>query len=122
MSGEIEATARGHLAADAAVKLVNGQEVTELRIAVGVRRKDKTTGEWQDHRTDWVDVVVWGTQVGPCSKLTKGQLIEVRGSLEPRAYLSNAGDAVAATRITARSVTVVPRLTKTSDANTAAAA
>lgn len=108
MSGEIEGTARGHLAADAVVKVVNGQEVAELRMAVSVRRKD-SKGEWQDHRTDWVDVTCWGSRVGGAATLVKGQLVEVRGSLTPAAYIDKGGEAQPSTKLTARSVTVVPR-------------
>lgn len=104
MSGEIMATARGHLAADAVVKLASsGQEVAELRLAVGVRRKD-AAGEWVDHHTDWVDVSAWASLVGPASTLRKGELVEVTGPLTPDAYLASDGTARSSTRMTARTI------------------
>lgn len=108
MAGEMETTARGHLAADAVVKTVHGKEVAELRLAVGVRRKD-ASGEWQNHHTDWVDASVWGRFVAAVATLRKGQLVEIRGLLTPGAYLNKDGEAVAVSRMLASSVTVVPR-------------
>jgi single stranded DNA-binding protein len=107
MSGEIEATARGHLAADVEVVYVNGQEVGRFRLAVGVRRRD-ANGEWQSVRTDWLDVSCWGNLVGRISQLRKGAHVEVRGRLAPGAYLDKNGTAQPSTRITASSVTLVP--------------
>lgn len=116
MSGEIEATARGHLAADAEVRLANGKEVCALRIAVGVRRRTDS-GEWEDVRTDWIDVTVWGSQVGACSTLKKGDLVDVRGKLRPGAYLSKqTGEAVASLAIDTFGVAVVPRLPRAASA------
>lgn len=111
MAGEIEATARGHLAADAVVKSVNGREVAELRLAVGVRRKDASE-VWQDVRTDWVDVSAWNHLVGGAATLKQGQLVEIRGLLVPGAYLGKDGEAHASTKIVASSVTIVARAPK----------
>lgn len=115
MSGEIEATARGHLAADAEVVQVNGQEVARLRLAVGVRRRDDA-GVWSDVRTDWLDVSCWAGLVGRVAQLKKGAHVEVRGRLAPGAYLNSSGEAVPSTRLTAASVTIVPALPKASAA------
>jgi single-strand DNA-binding protein len=109
MSGEIEVTARGHLAADAVVKTVGAELVAELRLAVGIRRKDAASGDWSDVRTDWVDVSVWGWNVAAVRQLLKGQLVEVRGRLTPTAYLTKAGEAAPSLSISARSVLIVPR-------------
>ena len=111
MSGEIEATVRGHLAADAVVKTTpSGKPVAELRLASGVRRPDpKAEGEWIDVRTDWLDVSVWGYGVEAVASLVKGQLIEVRGRLTPGAYLNNHGEPRVDLKLTAEAVLVVPR-------------
>lgn len=110
MSGEIEATARGHLAADAVVKMAGTSEVCELRIAVGISRKDAATGGWVEVRTDWIDVSVWGFRIPAVSKLTKGTLVEVRGRLTPNAYLTKAGEAAASLSLSTFEVLVVPRV------------
>lgn len=108
MSGEIETTARGHLAADAVIKTVHGKNVCELRLAVGVRRKD-SAGDWQELRTDWVDVSAWNYLAGTLATLKRGTLVVVIGTLTPGAYLSQAGEAVPTTKILASAVYVVPR-------------
>lgn len=107
MTGEIEVQFEGHLGADAAVKRAGDAEVVELRVAVGVRRRD-AAGEWNDVRTDWVDVAGWGRLVGSLSGLKRGQRVSVRGVLVPGAYLTKAGEAANGDRVVARSVGVIP--------------
>lgn len=108
MAGEIEATIRGHLAADAVVKATpEGKEVCELRVAVGVRRKINDV--WTDVRTDWVDVSAWNSLVGGAATLKSGQLVTVTGILTPGAYINKVGEAVPSTRLIASLVAVVPR-------------
>lgn len=108
MAGEIEATIRGHLAADAVVKATpDGKEVAELRVAVGIRRK--VNDVWTDIRTDWVDVSAWNSLVGGVATLKKGQLVTVTGILTPSAYLSKEGEAVPSTKLIASMVAVIPR-------------
>ena len=109
MSGEIEVKARGHLAADAVTKFVQGEEVVELRLAVGVRRKDGS-GEYVDLRTDWLGVTVWGYAAKGASTLCKGQLVVVEGRLKPGAYLSSTGEAAVSLELSCTSVLTVPRL------------
>lgn len=109
MSGEVEATARGHLAADAEVRYTNsGEEVVSLRLAVGVRRRDAEKG-WIDVRTDWLDVAVWNAALaGRVTGLRKGQHVEVRGRLKFGAYIDRDGVPRPSTTLTAFSVTLVP--------------
>lgn len=108
MSGEIEATVRGFLGADALVKTVHGNDVCELRVAAGVRRKD-AAGDWQDVRTDWVDVAAWGYLAADVAHLKKGDKVECRGAFVPGAYISRDGEAVPSSKLVARAVLVVPR-------------
>lgn len=112
MSGEIEVTVRGYLAADAVVKTVHGNQVCELRVAAGVRRKDSAE-VWQDIRTDWVDVSAWNRLAADCVALRKGEHVEVRGTLTPGAYISRDGEAVATSSVMARTVLTVVRAPKT---------
>lgn len=108
MSGEIEATVRGYLGADALVKTVHDNEVCELRVAVGVRRKD-SSGDWQDLRTDWVDVAAWGYLAADVAHLKKGDKVECRGAFIPGAYINREGEAVPSSKLMARAVLLVPR-------------
>lgn len=108
MSGGIESTIRGHLGAAAVVKTVHESTVCEFRVAVSVRRKD-AAGEWQNIRTDWVDVACWGRLAADTAALGSGVLVEVRGVLSPGAYLNRDGEAVATSKLTAYAVLTVPR-------------
>lgn len=108
MSGEIEATVRGYLGADALVKTVHGNDVCELRVAAGVRHKD-AAGEWQDVRTDWVDVAAWGYLAADVAHLKKGDKVECRGAFVPGAYINREGEAVPSSKLMARAVLLVPR-------------
>ena len=115
MSGEIEATVRGYLGADALVKTVHNNDVCELRVAVGVRRKD-ASGDWQDVRTDWVDVAAWGYLAADVAHLKKGDKVECRGAFVPGAYISRDGEAVASSKLVASAVLLVPRAPRDSAA------
>lgn len=122
MSGEIEATVRGYLGADALVKTVHGNDVCELRVAAGIRHKD-ASGEWQDVRTDWVDVSAWGYLAADVAHLKKGDKVECRGAFVPGAYINGKGEAVPSSNLMARAVLLVPRVPRSASAdgwNTAA--
>lgn len=109
MAGEIEVTLRGNLGADAEVALTkNGTEVIELSVACGVTKR-LDDGSFEDVRTDWVRVSVWGWLIPAIKELRKGTRVEVAGKLKPHAYINKAGEAVADLRVTARSVLIVPR-------------
>jgi len=115
MAGEIETRARGHLGADVVVKQTpGGREVAEFDIAVGVRKRVPATAtdaeHWEDVRTDWVRVSVWGKSVDSIRTLAKGTLVEVFGRLNPSAYINkNTGEAGISLDVIADRVLVVPR-------------
>lgn len=118
MSGEIEVTLRGRLGFDAQLRVTPaGQELVQLDVAVNVTRRLED-GSFEDVRTDWVRVTVWGKRAKHVANLTKGTLVHVRGTLTPKAYLSATGEALPSVDVTARDVYLVP-FTATPVADTA---
>lgn len=107
MPAPFEVVTRGRLGSDAVVKLVDGSEVAEFRIAVDTRKK-LDSGSWDTTRTDWVDVTVWGWAAAGAGRLLKGQLVDVRGSLKARAYVAKDGEPRVSLAIGTRSVGLVP--------------
>lgn len=111
MSGEAEIRAVGFVGSPPDLRTTPaGRELAELRLAVGVSRKDSTSGEWSELRTDWYDVTAWGKLVSVAAQIGKGDHVVVEGYLEPCAYLTKAGEAAPAVKITARTLSVIPRV------------
>ena len=84
-------TVEGNLTADPRLHYTPaGKAVANLRIAVSSRRKDRTTGEYQDTTPLFVDVTVWGpTAENAAESLHSGDRVLVTGS----SYLSTWTDA-----------------------------
>ena len=60
--------------------------VCSLRIACNTRRKNQTTGEWED-KPNFFDVTVWGAQGENCARfLAKGRPVAIDGRLEWREW------------------------------------
>lgn len=118
MAGEIEVTAVGNLGGDPEVAIIGDEEVTKFEIGVGVQRKPKDVVagvRWEDLRTDWVRVTVWGNQGRTLlSELKKGMRVEVRGRLKPGAYIAKDGTARPSIDVSAARVLIVPRAPRTS--------
>jgi len=63
-----------------------GKPVANFSLATTVRRKNKTTGEFEDE-TQWHQVVLYGSQVEWArDKLTKGRTVMVEGSIKYGSY------------------------------------
>jgi single-strand DNA-binding protein len=63
-----------------------GMALCKLRIACNTRRKNNSTGEWED-KPNYFDVTVWGAQGENCSRyLTKGRPVAIDGRLEWREW------------------------------------
>jgi len=63
-----------------------GMAVMSMTVAVGERRKNGQTGEWEDY-TNWVDVTVFGKRAEALSKfLAKGMKVAVTGRLHYRSW------------------------------------
>ena len=64
----------------------SGMSVCSLRIASNTRRKNQSTGEWED-KPNYFDVTVWGAQGENCARyLSKGRPVAIDGRLEWREW------------------------------------
>ena len=86
----------GHLGGDPELKYTpDGKAVCNFNVAANLY-KDKTV---------WHRVAVWREQAEACNQyLHKGSLVQVVGTVEPRAYTSNAGEVVGTLEVTAQRV------------------
>ena len=82
----------GNLTRDPELRsLPSGMSVCSLRIACNTRRKNQSTGEWED-KPNFFDVTVWGALGENCARyLTKGRPVAVDGRLEWREYEARDG-------------------------------
>jgi single-strand DNA-binding protein len=68
-----------------------GTPVCSLRIASNTRRKNQTTGDWED-KPNYFDVTVWGAQGENCARfLAKGRPVAIDGRLEWREWQDKEG-------------------------------
>jgi single-strand DNA-binding protein len=66
--------------------LPSGTSVCKLRIACNTRRKNNSTGEWED-KPNYFDVTVWGAQGENCARfLSRGRPVALDGRLEWREW------------------------------------
>ena len=95
----------GNLTADPELRsLPSGNSVCKLRIACNTRRKNGSTGEWED-KPNYFDVKVWGAQGENCARfLSKGRPVAVQGRLEWREWETQDGQKRQAVDIIADSV------------------
>jgi single-strand DNA-binding protein len=85
-------TLTGNLTRDPELRsLPSGMSVCSLRIASNTRRKNGSTGEWED-KPNFFDVTVWGAQGENCSRfLSKGRPVAIDGRLEWREWTAQDG-------------------------------
>ena len=70
----------------------SGLSVCSLRIACNTRRKNNSTGEWED-KPNYFDVTVWGAQGENCARfLSKGRPVALDGRLEWREWQDKEGN------------------------------
>jgi single-strand DNA-binding protein len=70
----------------------SGMSVCSLRIASNTRRKNQSTGEWED-KPNFFDVTVWGAQGENCARfLAKGRPVALDGRLEWREWEGQDGN------------------------------
>jgi single-strand DNA-binding protein len=80
----------------------NGTQSARLAVATTEKWKDKTSGEWKE-KTEWHQVVVFGTQAIYASKhLTKGSMVAIEGSLRTDKYVDANGVEKFATKVIGR--------------------
>jgi single-strand DNA-binding protein len=83
----------GNLTRDPELRsLPSGMSVCSLRVACNTRRKNNSTGEWED-KPNFFDVTVWGAQGENCARfLAKGRPIALDGRLEWREWQDQQGN------------------------------
>jgi single-strand DNA-binding protein len=82
----------------------SGMSVCSLRIASNTRRKNQSTGEWED-KPNFFDVTVWGAQGENCARfLAKGRPVALDGRLEWREWETQDGQKRQAVEIVADAV------------------
>jgi single-strand DNA-binding protein len=83
----------GNLTRDPELRsLPSGMSVCSLRVACNTRRKNNSTGEWED-KPNFFDVTVWGSQGENCARfLAKGRPIALDGRLEWREWQDKEGN------------------------------
>ena len=77
----------GNLTRDPELRsLPSGMSVCSLRVACNTRRKNNSSGEWED-KPNYFDVTVWGAQGENCARfLAKGRPVAIDGRLEWREW------------------------------------
>ena len=83
----------GNLTRDPELRsLPSGMSVCSLRVACNTRRKNNSTGEWED-KPNFFDVTVWGAQGENCARfLSKGRPVAIDGRLEWREWQDQQGN------------------------------
>jgi single-strand DNA-binding protein len=83
----------GNLTRDPELRsLPSGMSVCSLRLACNTRRKNNSTGEWED-KPNFFDVTVWGAQGENCARfLAKGRPVALDGRLEWREWQDKEGN------------------------------
>ncbi len=95
----------GNLTADPELRsLPSGTSVCSLRVACNTRRKNNSTGEWED-KPNYFNVTVWGAQGENAARyLSKGRPVAIDGRLEWREWEAQDGTKRQAVDIIAESV------------------
>ena len=95
----------GNLTADPELRsLPSGMSVCSMRIACNTRRKNQSTGEWED-KPNYFNVTVWGAQGENVARyLSKGRPVAIDGRLEWREWEAQDGSKRQSTDIIADSV------------------
>jgi len=95
----------GNLTADPELRsLPSGTSVCSLRLACNTRRKNASTGEWED-KPNYFNVTVWGAQGENAARfLHKGRPVAIDGRLEWREWEAQDGTKRQAIDIIADSV------------------
>jgi single-strand DNA-binding protein len=95
----------GNLTADPELRaLPSGSSLCKLRVACNTRRKNSSTGEWDD-KPNYFNVTVWGAQGKNAAQyLTKGRPVAIDGRLEWHEWEAQDGTKRSAVDIIAESV------------------
>jgi single-strand DNA-binding protein len=108
----------GNLTADPELRaLPSGSSLCKLRVACNTRRKNSSTGEWED-KPNYFNVTVWGDQGENAARyLAKGRPVAIDGRLEWREWEAQDGTKRSAVDIIAESVQFLGSRDQNSTAN-----
>lgn len=83
-----EVTVVGTLTADPELKFIpSGKAVANFSIAANSRKKNQSTGEWEDGDATFLRCNIWGEYAEHCAEsLVKGTKVIARGVLKQRSY------------------------------------
>jgi len=103
-------TGTGRLIDDPELRFTpNGKAVAKLRIAFSDRKKNETTGQWEDGDKAFLDASVWNEEAEHIAEsLTRGMEVLVSGKLRQREYTTRDGEKRTAYELTF--ATVAPTL------------
>jgi len=92
----------GNLTKDAELKQTpGGMAIVKIRLAVNDRRKNATTGQWEDS-PNFIDVTMFGSRGEAVSRfLSKGKQIAVEGKLRWHEWESQSGEKRSALEVVA---------------------
>lgn len=77
----------GFLGGDAVIRTdKNSKQYTTLRLATTESFKNKDTGEYENGRTEWHNLVIFGKLGEFAAKLRKGAHLEVEGKIQYSEY------------------------------------
>ena len=92
MFNEAQISLIGYVATQPFTKTVGGADNVSMRVAWTPRRQDKTTGEWTDGNTSYVNVVCWRRLANNVAiSLRTGDPVVVMGRLSVRLYEDKTG-------------------------------
>lgn len=70
-----------------------GKAVASFRLAANSRKKNESTGEWEDDKTCFLNADCWERVAeNVAESITKGALVTVKGRLETRTYENRDGE------------------------------
>lgn len=95
----------GNAGRDAELRYIStGTAQAQFSVAVNNRRKNQSSGEWED-QTEWFNVVVWGDQAERISQyVTKGRQVYVEGRLQTRNWDDDQGQKHYRTEVIAQTI------------------
>ena len=95
-------TLTGNLTRDAELKqTAGGMAIVKMRLAVNDRRKNPSTGQWED-QPNYVDVTMFGTRAEAVSRfLSKGKQVAVEGKLRWHEWEGQGGEKRSAIEVVA---------------------
>lgn len=69
-----------------------GKPVITLRVACNDRKKNQTTGLWEDGETTFIDATVWRNTDSIQKQLSKGSKVLIIGTLRQKDFQTAAGE------------------------------